>query len=288
MDTAALDELRALRTRAYGPSADIHDDAEALRRLGELEALNGRRVAPPEDPIATPPPAAPPVDPEASDRFASAVGHEPEAPAPAPAERAHTPAAPAAEPEAQEAARALSALAAPAPDEPGPPGRRIPRAMALLWAASVVGAAALAAGATYAVTEITPVSVSSGAPQVASLDPVSTAALPVGWFGAGPSSLVFEYLGLTIFQTDGYSMVGSDCFTVVRTADIPPPDEFDQNSWSYNGGVYSGCGIGAFPATIEMPIDSQSPTQLTDRFPVGGALQFVFDGERIGVFADLD
>ncbi len=33
-----LEELRALRTRAYGPHADIHEDAAALARLRELEA----------------------------------------------------------------------------------------------------------------------------------------------------------------------------------------------------------------------------------------------------------
>ena len=31
------DELRMLRARAYGPDADIHDDAAALDRLRELE-----------------------------------------------------------------------------------------------------------------------------------------------------------------------------------------------------------------------------------------------------------
>ena len=38
MDTATLDELRALRARAYGPSADIDQDPAAVRRLHELEA----------------------------------------------------------------------------------------------------------------------------------------------------------------------------------------------------------------------------------------------------------
>lgn len=38
MDSAALDELRALRARAYGPHADIELDAAAVQRLRELEA----------------------------------------------------------------------------------------------------------------------------------------------------------------------------------------------------------------------------------------------------------
>ena len=38
MDTAALEELRALRARAYGPYADIELDPRAVQRLRELEA----------------------------------------------------------------------------------------------------------------------------------------------------------------------------------------------------------------------------------------------------------
>ncbi|MFE5409329.1 hypothetical protein [Microbacterium sp. NPDC056569] len=37
-DGPRLEELRALRTRAYGPHADIHEDPAALARLRELEA----------------------------------------------------------------------------------------------------------------------------------------------------------------------------------------------------------------------------------------------------------
>ena len=43
MNSHAADELHALRARAYGPDADIHDDDDALRRLEELEALAGQR-----------------------------------------------------------------------------------------------------------------------------------------------------------------------------------------------------------------------------------------------------
>ena len=39
MDTEIADELQALRSRAYGPSADIATDSAALRRLRELEGL---------------------------------------------------------------------------------------------------------------------------------------------------------------------------------------------------------------------------------------------------------
>src|SRR4051794_33631189 len=47
-------ELAALRTRAYGPDADIDRDADALARLIELEELS-RTEAP--EPVGTTPPA---------------------------------------------------------------------------------------------------------------------------------------------------------------------------------------------------------------------------------------
>ena len=43
-------ELEALRRRAYGPDADIHDDADALARLVELEELVRLERAPREAP----------------------------------------------------------------------------------------------------------------------------------------------------------------------------------------------------------------------------------------------
>src|SRR3954451_4697205 len=48
MDAVERDELRALRARAYGPAADIHDDPAALRRLQELEP-RASAPAPPSD-----------------------------------------------------------------------------------------------------------------------------------------------------------------------------------------------------------------------------------------------
>lgn len=91
---------------------------------------------------------------------------------------------------------------------------------------------------------------------------------------------------MTLFKTTyGPSAPGSDCFTIVPTASLPEPDA-DPDSWSYSGQMYSGCRVGDFPATIEMPIDSNAPRELTDVYPMGGAIQFVLDGERVGVFVD--
>ncbi|MFC0198622.1 hypothetical protein ACFFIR_17260, partial [Microbacterium arthrosphaerae] len=160
----------------------------------------------------------------------------------------------------------------------------------VLWALSVVAAAALAAGATYALTSMAPVSASSGAPQIATLEPDSLITVPAGWFGAGPSSRAFEFYGLTLFETSGgFSPGGSgtDCFTVMATEDLPEPGA-DTSSWSTQGAVYYGCGVGAFPATVQFAVDSNAPEALRARFTDDSALQFVFDGDRVGVFLDSE
>jgi hypothetical protein len=50
--------------------------------------------------------------------------------------------------------------------------------------------------------------------------------------------------------------------------------------------MYGACSIGAFPATAEIPIDGDTPDALIERYPAGTALQFVLDGDRVGVFLD--
>ena len=68
-DDPRLEELRDLRTRAYGPHADIHEDAAALARLRELEADASGAVA---DPAIRTPTTGPRVEPTASDASAPA------------------------------------------------------------------------------------------------------------------------------------------------------------------------------------------------------------------------
>ncbi len=53
------------------------------------------------------------------------------------------------------------------------------------------------------------------------------------------------------------------------------------------GPVYSGCRVGSFPATIAVGVDSTSPLELRAQFP-GASLQFIKDGDRIGVFLGSD
>ena len=336
MDTAALDELRALRARAYGPHADIDQDPAAMRRLSELENLRGAvapaaagpSVAPaakPSAPRADPPmhpatqaapvpgpaesvaPAAesaaepvpfPPADGQErlpgddapSDAAPSDAAPSDAAPADAAPAASAAPAAADAAPAASAAPAAADAVPAAGAAEPSTaqPKRRISRTVAVLWALSLVATAAIAAGLTYAATWMAPVSTSSGAPQIATLESTSLTDVPAGWFGAGPSSRAFEFYGLTLFESaQGYGVAGSDCFTVLATEQIPPEVD-DANGWSINTPVYSGCRVGDFPAAVQFSIDSNAPQELRDRYPDGTSLQFVFDGDRIGVFLDRE
>ena len=261
MDAATLDELRTLRARAYGPSADIEQDPAALQRLRELEASrDAPDAAVPDEqsevpthvePTPVEAPVPPPAD-DGAELFAIGESSETESDMPASARRRKP--------------------------------RRLSSQSVALWALSVLGAAALAAGLTYSLTSAPPVEASSGATQVDTLEPDPFIEVPAGWFGAGPSSMAFEYYGLTLFEsTGGYTGLGTDCFAVVATEQMPELDA-DPNSRTMSGIMYSGCGAGAFPATVQFVVDSNAPQQLRDRFPSDSALQFVFDGSRIGVF----
>ncbi|ANG84668.1 hypothetical protein [Microbacterium aurantiacum] len=115
MEADAREELRALRARAYGPGADIHEDPVARERLRELEALVQEQARDRAD--AASPPAA-----------ASAEPSEPEG-----------------EPDAGRE---------PTSEEPAPEPRSPRRISAGWWAASVVAALAVGAGGAVAVTAV--------------------------------------------------------------------------------------------------------------------------------------
>lgn len=153
-----------------------------------------------------------------------------------------------------------------------------------VWIMSLVAAAAIAALATYGLVRIVPVTVSQGAEQIAALEPDSTRTVPSGWFGAGASSATYTFYGLTLFETtNGLSGGAGDCFAVTLSSDLPTEDETFQNGYSTSGPVYSACRVGGFPATVTLGVDSNSPPELRTRFP-DAALQFIKDGNRIGVF----
>jgi hypothetical protein len=274
MDAENEAELRSLRARAYGPKADITTDRAAMRRLRELEAARRAEATGATDPS----------DPTVGEEEADA----------APAEQLSADSSP-------------TAIAAPTdegtesewwqpreePDDDARVGATAsaPRRRRVLWALSVVASAAVAAGVTYALTAVAPVSASSGVPQVATLHPTTATAVPHGFFGASEDTPVYDFYGLTIFHAEGGfggggTGVGDVCIMAVPTEQVPAVDSFDATSWGFDGPIYSGCSAGAFSATIEVPLRSEAPETLRARFPEARGVQFVLDGDRVGVFVD--
>ncbi|WEK60926.1 MAG: hypothetical protein P0Y60_16735 [Candidatus Microbacterium colombiense] len=279
MDIALEEELRSLRARAYGPKADISQDAAALRRLDELETLRRERITAPIAPTADA--GELPEDDlwDETDREVRALF------------------APAPEANPEPGAMHGQVLAAPtdSADAAHPATDRTPRRRRLLWVASLVAAAVGGAGLTAAVGVMLPVSTSSGAPQIATLEANSSITIPQGFFGAAADTQAFEFHGLTLFQNVNNGIFGngsassdptSSCFVVLGSDQVPAPEEFDSSSWGYEGPVYSACSTGVFPAAVSVPFDGDSPEELSAQFPSGRALQFVLDGDRIGVFLD--
>ncbi len=75
---------------------------------------------------------------------------------------------------------------------------------------------------------------------------------------------------------------------VVTSDRIPAAEEFTADSWGVEGPIYSGCQVGGFPGTVEIPLTADAPDELREAFPDATALQFVLDGDRVGVFLDSE
>ncbi|WP_120494508.1 hypothetical protein [Microbacterium phyllosphaerae] len=275
MDAAAEEELRELRARAYGPHADIETDPAALRRLQELESSRAASSA----------------------RLRAGGVTALDAPAAATELRLVIPAAD----ESRASDELLDRLgddslwddpvAHDQPTEDAGWRSRLARWRMPLWVASVVAAAAVAAAVTFALTSMPSISSSAGAPQIETLELARTGAVPPGWFGAETDVAAAEFFGLTVFESPGWVSESGDrssenrCISVVRTVDVPD-EGADDGSSSISGPMYAACSIGAFPAEVVVPIDGEMPEQLIERYPSGVALQFVLDGDRVGVFLD--
>lgn len=156
-----------------------------------------------------------------------------------------------------------------------------------------MGSAALAAVVTFTLASTPPVSASSGAPQIETLRLTGASdRIPEGWFGAGGDTLAADFLGFTVFAISNWGDARSEggdqpnCIGVVRTDAIPPVEGFDPNDWGYGGDFYSACDVGVFPATVELPLGGSAPEEMLARYPSAEAVQFVLDGDRIGVFLD--
>lgn len=283
MDAAADDELRELWARAYGPRADIAGDPSAVRRLEELES--SRSAASTGGAAGSQAAGAASVVASVADseRAELRVVH-PSADASRESgdllDRLH-----------DESTWDESVAPAASHEVTGWPGH-LARWRAPLWVASVAASAALAASIAYAFAVVPPVSSSAGAPQIETLELTRSGMIAPGWFGAEKDAASAEFSGLTVFLTPGWYADSGErssenvCLNVVRNDQLPDVRDFTETSWSFEGQRYAACGVGAFPPTVAVPFDSETPDELAERFPSGVALQFVLDGGRVGVFLD--
>lgn len=253
MNEDAAAELQALRARAYGPDADILRDPVAYDRLQELEAQLRTEQR----------------EPERSEGLAAAPSEASAAASPDDPESAGTAVPGSDEPASESGARAAWS-----------PLSRVPPLAHAFWFLSVAAAATLAASVTWGLASIPVISEGSGARQIAALDPDPSTAAPSFGDPATPS-LGFQFAGYTLVtavnSSDG---VESECLVVFRTEDV------DEESGFPNGPTYYGCGAGAFPPTASVQIHAGSPAEARERFGEGAAVQFVLDGDRVGVFVD--
>ncbi|MBM3715375.1 MAG: hypothetical protein FJW64_06490 [Actinobacteria bacterium] len=309
MDDDVRDELARLSARAYGPDADIAVDPAAVARLSELEEQERLRRA--TDPDATPSgpadvflplpldgaavretPAAAGIGTAADTTGTDSAGGTSTVEAIAGADPAD-PANPAPHPDP-----ARDAEADPDEDAEGAastsPGRRRRRRPAMrsqrslwMWAGTIAAVAAVTSAATAVGTTFAPVSRSAGVAQVDTLQ-VDPSFVPPPLFWPTPDGVTGydDFFGLTavvgalrVYSDDAENL----CLYLVPSEDIADTDS------SYRGGqVYGGCGAGVFAPTAQLVVSDDAPAELQERFPVGTSLQFVLDGERIGVFSDAE
>lgn len=254
MDAELRGELAELRARAYGPDADLSADPAALGRLQELEDLERRDRGESSTPVVPMnPPTAPSDDPLVAEE------REPDL------------------------------------DEPTERATRRPvvrRARTLwLWAGSLAAVAAIASAASIAATTFVPVARTAGVAQVATLqaDPAAdTAPVRSMGFESDDVSAYADFYGLTTYV--GPSQIDAagtrvECVLLVETATI---GKMDDGNVFQGGFRYGGCGAGAFPATVEFVVTPDLPDVFRARFPVGSSVQFVRDGDRVGVFSDAE
>lgn len=258
--SAAGDELRMLRARAYGPDADIEDDPAALRRLRELEE-QGR-----PEPAGVVGTAV-----SSSTETVTAIAEADAEPVPLRVRSEPAPGDAAPEAQATDVDPAPPEERRPSSAHSGPPSSRVPwwRRTRTLWIASVVVAAVATAAVTLAVSE-------SAAGRVAVLNVDWDADWPDEMFAPEEGSLVFEeFHGVValVAPQDWNEGEQLDCL-YVRALE------------SGAGPSTGGCSGGTFPPTAGMVVAVSSPDALRERFADGTALQFVARGSQVHVYAD--
>lgn len=263
MDDATRDELAELRRRAYGPGSGIADDPLAQERLSELES-RARDEAERSD---LPPAADDIQDAEVRRLFADPSG--------APAATAST----AAGEDEPPSTGADSASGGPAPI---PHPRRIAVHWLVAWAASMLVVAVVVGTLVFGLASVPPVATAAGR-QIATLtERVDAPAEMKGWASGAPAT-GFAFEGLIVVPTPmGVGVFGSESECIM----VAPSDGFGSDG-SIRGEVFWSCRAGEFPATVQFVVSSSSTEALRARFPLGTALRFVLDGDRVGVFTDV-
>ncbi|WP_396643319.1 hypothetical protein [Microbacterium sp.] len=270
MDDQLIDELRMLRTRAYGPDPDIHHDPSALARLQDLERLaRGPEIEqlPPKPPL--PPRTEPVVE------VAPLLSAEP------------TPDGVAHDEVAADSIASESPVAR--------AGTWSKKRIAITWLASL----AVAILVTATVTGFVSRRVQADPREVAVLGIDAFAEWP-GIFanyteagelesGLPDGGVAFQaFHGLSFFRMEnGMFAYGFDqsCLLVVESAKI------DSDSDGFNGAIFNGCAAGGFPATVELVVGTSNqelPEELLEAFPEGTGLQFVLEGDEVVVLSDQD
>ncbi|NLP84722.1 hypothetical protein HF576_12755 [Microbacterium sp. CFH 90308] len=282
------DELRALRERAYGRHADIHEDPAAMARLRELEARARVSGATPEsepvdaaagtDATSQLTATAPALDGTGATPASASYGAAPAVsvlatPLPAAAQTTTLTAPPdGAHPDAAEAVDATASPAAPSPEALTPVRPWWRRRMPLLWVGSLAAAVLLGVGLTLAVQEL-----SSGTVAVLHEDAEMEWPSEIGGSRTDGSRGFDSFYGLAVIsqlqQMGPAETDAMECLSVFSGRG---------DSLFYAGGA---CGTGPFPATATAIVGAQSPEELRGRFADGTVLQFVLDGDEVRVFA---
>ena len=273
MDDASAAELRRLRARTYGPDADLPDDPTASARLAELEAqLRAEREAR-QRPSASA--ASPSVEEDRrwsrSSNPSALDGNVTPAPPPTGAPSA-TDATEADDPATSRMWAVVHMLTS-----------RLPPVATSIVAVTIAASVALTASIVWGLASIPVISQATGARQVATLEVDDDVEIPEGFFGtASEQAIAYEYYGLLIVHSSASSAFLGDgeCLLAVDAENVTADGQ------GVNGPLYYGCRTGAFPATFEIVLDNSVPDELREQFPEGGALQFVLQDDRVGVFWD--
>lgn len=251
MTASSPHELAALRARAYGPRADIDADPDALARLRELEeaqrAASREAVRAPDVGDAPAAPGSPPGEPTLAELVAATAITPPDG-----GRAAYTP-------------------------------RRVTVTWITAWAASLLLVAVAVGAIVFGLASIRPVSTATGATQIETLDdPVERPEWLDAWMGDRTEyTAVYSFAGMLVAKVPaGIFTTGTDCIMALRA------DAYNETDQSFRGEIHSACRAGVFPASVQFVVDDTFPQEMRDRFGDGTALQFVADGDLIGVFVD--